>query len=86
MHMLKISPVILFSSSANTVASEKEIWVGGMIARSSPDFSYHLHKFKDLAQIRGFQTHFILFCFSRGTICKMKVYVRSLYKQGMRSC
>lgn len=57
-----------------------------MTASSSPGFSYRFHKFKDVVRIRGFQTHFILFCFSRGTICKMKVYVGSLYKIETESC
>lgn len=57
-----------------------------MTARSSPGFGYHLHKFKDLARIGGLQSHFVFFCFSRGTVCKMKVYVGSLYQREMRSC
>lgn len=57
-----------------------------MTSRCSPGFTYHCHKFKDLAPIRGFQTRLSLFCFSRGTICKMKVYVGSLYKREMRGC
>lgn len=57
-----------------------------MTSRCSQGFTYHCHKFKDLAPIRGFQTRFSLFCFSRGTICKMKVYVGSLYKREMRGC
>lgn len=62
---------------------EEKYGVVKMTASSSPGFSYWLHKFKDLAWPRDFQTRFILFGSSRGTICKMRVYVRSPYKREM---